>query len=88
MRNYKSGLPPPLEKANLSGGWRLLGKAVNPKKICKKNGGGSLFSRHPVWPVYISGVEVSACQKRLLITADFSRNRNIIILSYYMSFSY
>lgn len=43
MKNYKNGLPPPLEKANLSGGWRRLGKGVTPKKICKKNGGGLCF---------------------------------------------
>ena len=42
MKNYKNGLPPPLEKANLSGGWSLLGKGVTPKNICKKKWGGGL----------------------------------------------
>ena len=45
--------------------------------------GGSLFSRHPVWPVYISGVEVSALPKEIFDHSTFQQEQeyhNIIIL--------
>ena len=71
MKNYKNGLPPPLEKANLSGGWRLLGKGVTPKNICKKKmgeGGVFVFKTTKLIEV-LNLIHVSSSEKQLgLIT--------------------
>ena len=70
MKNYKNGFPPPLEKANLSGGWRLLGKGVTRKNICKKNGGGGVFVfKTPKLIEVLNLIHVSTSAKQLgLIT--------------------
>ena len=72
MKNYKNGLPPPLEKANLSGGWKLLGKGVTPKKICQKNGGSFVFKTPKLIEV-LNLIHVSFSAKQLsLITWSHS----------------
>ena len=70
MKNYKNGLPPPLEKANLSGGRRLLGKGVTPKYICKKKMGGGVFVfKTPKLIEVLNLIHVSSSAKQLdLIT--------------------
>jgi len=51
MKNYKNGLPPLRKRQSFLGG--ALERGVPPKKICKKIGGGSLFSSFGVLEVFV-----------------------------------